>query len=73
MVRIAALPPQADFALACANKGRLCPIEHDNSSVFAGLPQLFKAVRYNSLIVERRSLPNCLRITATSQVRFITR
>ena len=44
--------------------GKVSPIEHDGSGVFAGLPNPFTATRYHSLIVERDSLPACLRITA---------
>ena len=44
--------------------GKVSPIEHDGTGVFAGLPNPFTATRYHSLIVERDSLPACLRITA---------
>jgi anthranilate synthase component 2 len=44
--------------------GKVSPIEHDVTGVFAGLPNPFTATRYHSLIVERDSLPACLRITA---------
>ena len=44
--------------------GKVSPIEHDGSGVFAGLASPFTATRYHSLIVERASLPSCLRITA---------
>jgi anthranilate synthase component 2 len=44
--------------------GKVSPIEHDGTSVFAGLPNPFTATRYHSLIVERASLPDCLRVTA---------
>jgi len=44
--------------------GKVSPIEHDGSGVFAGLPNPFTATRYHSLIVERASLPACLLITA---------
>ena len=44
--------------------GKTSPIEHDGTSVFAGLPSPFDATRYHSLIVERESLPDCLRVTA---------
>ena len=44
--------------------GKTSPIEHDGTSVFAGLPSPFDATRYHSLIVERESLPGCLRVTA---------
>ncbi|HKF50886.1 MAG TPA: aminodeoxychorismate/anthranilate synthase component II [Candidatus Acidoferrales bacterium] len=39
-------------------------IHHDGKTVFRDLPQDFEATRYHSLIVERRSLPRCLEISA---------
>jgi len=47
--------------------GKTSPIHHDGSGVFAGLPNPFDATRYHSLIVERESLPDCLRITAETE------
>ena len=45
--------------------GKLSTItHHDTRSVFNGLPSSFQVTRYHSLIVERKSLPNCLDITA---------
>jgi anthranilate synthase component 2 len=44
--------------------GKVSPVTHDGTSVFAGLPSPFNATRYHSLIVERSSLPAELRITA---------
>ncbi|HLY60805.1 MAG TPA: aminodeoxychorismate/anthranilate synthase component II [Terriglobia bacterium] len=46
--------------------GKTSSISHDNKTIFAGLPNPFPATRYHSLIVERSSLPGCLKITATS-------
>src|SRR3954453_18806630 len=42
--------------------GRLSPIRHDGSGLFAGLPQDFLAVRYHSLVVG--AVPPELRVTA---------
>jgi para-aminobenzoate synthetase len=42
--------------------GRLSPIRHDASGLFAGLPQDFLAVRYHSLVVG--AVPPELRVTA---------
>jgi anthranilate synthase component 2 len=44
--------------------GKMGRITHDDSSVFAGLPSPFLATRYHSLVVDRDSLPDCLRINA---------
>jgi anthranilate synthase component II len=44
--------------------GKLSGIEHKNSSVFEDVPSPFHATRYHSLVVERRSLPAALEITA---------
>jgi anthranilate synthase component 2 len=44
--------------------GKLSTIRHFGTSVFAGLPETFQVTRYHSLIVERESLPQTLKITA---------
>jgi anthranilate synthase/aminodeoxychorismate synthase-like glutamine amidotransferase len=44
--------------------GKTSKIHHDGKTVFRDLPQNFEATRYHSLIVERRSLPRCLEISA---------
>jgi len=44
--------------------GKTSPIIHKDQSVFKGLPSPFDATRYHSLIVERKTLPDCLEITA---------
>jgi len=44
--------------------GKLSLIEHQGETVFHGLNQPFKATRYHSLVVERKTLPDELRITA---------
>ncbi len=47
--------------------GKTSPIHHDGTSVFKGLSDPFDATRYHSLIVERSSLPDALRITAWTE------
>ena len=42
--------------------GRLSPVRHDMSTLFAGIPQGFLAVRYHSLVVG--AVPRELRVTA---------
>jgi len=44
--------------------GKTSPMIHEGESVFKGLPSPFDATRYHSLIVERETLPDCLKITA---------
>ena len=44
--------------------GRSSLIEHDGSSLFAGIGNPFEAARYHSLVVEPSSLPDCLIATA---------
>ena len=47
--------------------GKTSAIEHNNRSVFRGLPGGFQATRYHSLVIERESLPDCFEITAWTQ------
>ena len=44
--------------------GKLSAIHHDGTGVFAGLANPFPATRYHSLVVERASLPQSVRVTA---------
>ena len=44
--------------------GKLSPVHHLDSGVFAGLPNPFTATRYHSLAIRRETLPACLEITA---------
>ena len=44
--------------------GKTSEILHDGDGVFAGLPSPFTATRYHSLVAERTSLSNALKITA---------
>ena len=44
--------------------GKVSEIHHSGESIFKGLPEPFIATRYHSLVVERESLPICLKITA---------
>ena len=46
--------------------GKVDGIDHDGTGVFEGLPSPLRATRYHSLTVEPESLPDCLRVTATS-------
>jgi len=44
--------------------GKASPVRHRGRGIFAGLPSPFAAGRYHSLVVEKRSLPRALRVTA---------
>lgn len=44
--------------------GKTSKITHNNSSLFKNIPQNFEAMRYHSLIVDRKSFPSELEITA---------
>ena len=44
--------------------GKLSVIRNDGTGVFASLPSEFQATRYHSLVIDRASLPACLRVTA---------
>lgn len=44
--------------------GKCSPIQHIGSGVFADLPNGFAATRYHSLVIEQKSLPECLEVTA---------
>lgn len=46
--------------------GKPVEVSHDGKTIFEGIPDKFKAGRYHSLIVERDSMPDCLRISAES-------
>jgi len=47
--------------------GKTSPIRHDNTDIFAGLPDPFTATRYHSLIVQKATLPETLVVTATTE------
>src|SRR6476619_322409 len=44
--------------------GKTSQVRHENSGVFADLPNPFEATRYHSLIVRRETLPESLELTA---------
>ncbi len=46
--------------------GKLSPVIHDGTGVFAGLPSPFHATRYHSLAIEQDSLPPALAVNATT-------
>ncbi len=44
--------------------GKTSEIRHNDFGVFHGLPDPLTATRYHSLVIERKSLPACLEVTA---------
>jgi anthranilate synthase/aminodeoxychorismate synthase-like glutamine amidotransferase len=46
--------------------GKTSLIYHEGDPMFDGLPNPFEATRYHSLIVDRPTLPDCLRVTAVT-------
>jgi anthranilate synthase/aminodeoxychorismate synthase-like glutamine amidotransferase len=49
--------------------GKTSAIEHDGKTIFRGIPSPMTATRYHSLVVEERSLPEELEISATCHDR----
>jgi len=47
--------------------GKSCKVKHNESALFSDLSNPFDAGRYHSLVVERKSFPACLEITAESE------
>ena len=48
--------------------GKTSRIRHEGRGVFAGLPDAYEATRYHSLVVSRETLPDCLEITAWTEI-----
>ncbi|MCI5850188.1 MAG: aminodeoxychorismate/anthranilate synthase component II [Sutterellaceae bacterium] len=46
--------------------GKTDTISHTNEGIFSGIPQGVKVARYHSLAIDRATLPDCLKVTATS-------
>jgi anthranilate synthase component 2 len=46
--------------------GKVSTIYNSGEGIFQGLPSEFSATRYHSLIVEEKTMPRCLRITAST-------
>jgi anthranilate synthase component 2 len=52
--------------------GKTSRIRHEGRGVFAGLPDGYEATRYHSLVVARDTLPECLEVTAWTEVEDST-
>ncbi|MBH1970597.1 aminodeoxychorismate/anthranilate synthase component II [Moraxellaceae bacterium AER2_44_116] len=48
--------------------GKTSPIHHKNQGVFRGLNNPLTATRYHSLIIDKNTLPDCLEITAWTEL-----
>ena len=48
--------------------GKTSPVRHRGEGVFKGLPDGYVATRYHSLVVEREGLPDCLEVTAWTEL-----
>lgn len=47
--------------------GKVSPVKHINEGIFAGLPSPFNATRYHSLVIDQKTLPECLEVTAWTE------
>ncbi|TDR22769.1 anthranilate synthase component II [Marinicella litoralis] len=47
--------------------GKISAVHHNNSDVFSGLENPFNATRYHSLVIDQKTLPECLEITAWTE------
>ena len=47
--------------------GKTSLIFHDGQTIYSGLPNPFEAIRYHSLIIDRKTLPECLKINAWTE------
>jgi anthranilate synthase/aminodeoxychorismate synthase-like glutamine amidotransferase len=51
--------------------GKTSMVHHDGEGVFRGLANPFEATRYHSLVIRRETIPDCLQITAETDLREI--
>jgi anthranilate synthase component II len=51
--------------------GKMSDIRHRGKGLFKGLPDMVRATRYHSLVVERESLPSHFEVTAETEDRLI--
>jgi len=51
--------------------GKTSMIHHDGKTIFEGISNPFEATRYHSLVIKRDTLPDCLEITAWTDIEEI--
>ncbi|MBD3320319.1 MAG: anthranilate/aminodeoxychorismate synthase component II [Chitinivibrionales bacterium] len=51
--------------------GKVSDIFHKNGALYKNIPSPFRATRYHSLILERKTLPPCFEITSETEDRII--
>ncbi|NRA25469.1 MAG: aminodeoxychorismate/anthranilate synthase component II [Oleispira sp.] len=49
--------------------GKVSPVVHADLGVFKGLQNPFTATRYHSLVIDKKTLPECLEITSWTENR----
>lgn len=47
--------------------GKTSPVFHKDEGMFAGLPNPVQTTRYHSLVIDQKTLPDCLEVTAWTQ------
>ncbi len=47
--------------------GKTSPVKHINEGIFAGLPSPFIATRYHSLVIDQKTIPDSLEVTAWTE------
>jgi anthranilate synthase component 2 len=47
--------------------GKTSMVKHTGAGVFSGLPSPFEATRYHSLVIDKKTLPDCLELTAWTE------
>ncbi|MBM4278375.1 MAG: aminodeoxychorismate/anthranilate synthase component II [Deltaproteobacteria bacterium] len=52
---------------SCLMHGKSSAIYHDGKTIYKSLSNPFSAIRYHSLLIERKSLPDCLEISAETE------
>lgn len=48
--------------------GKTSMIHHEDKGIFNGMPKPFEAIRYHSLVIEPSTLPDCLEVTAQTDI-----